>query len=92
MAVPKDEGTNIPLDADLMYLIGLNGESAKIYFGSSENALTLLETKEDPYNIVTLSDHTTLEGNTTYYWRVDTITEDGETVEGNVWSFTTTDG
>lgn len=89
MAVPQNSATGVPLDADLMYLIGLDGESAKIYFGTSEASLSLLETKEDPYNIVTLSDHTTLDGGTTYYWRVDTVTNDGETETGEVWSFTT---
>lgn len=87
--VPRDGAAYARLDADLMYLIGLGGASADIYFGTSSNALTFLTRKTDPENIVTLSDYTALDDNTTYYWRVDTVLDDGSVVTGEVWSFTT---
>ena len=89
MAVPRDNGEYVPLDTDLMYLIGLHGTSAKIYFGTSSDELSLLATQTAPENIVRLSEHKTLKGNTTYYWRVDTLHSDDSVVTGEVWSFTT---
>jgi hypothetical protein len=89
MPVPKMDGEDVPLDADLMYLIGLDGVSANIYFGKSPYALSFLTSKTDPENIVTLSDYTTLNNETTYYWRVDTVLTDGTVITGDVWSFET---
>jgi len=72
-----------------MYLIGLGGESAHVYLGTSPNSLDYLTSKNAPENIVTLSDFTSLEGNTVYYWRVDTVLDDGSVVPGELWSFRT---
>jgi hypothetical protein len=81
MAVPKNEGTDVPLDADLMYLIALEGVSANIYFGSNSETLVLIANQLDPYNIVALPEDSTLLSATTYYWRVDSILNNGETVD-----------
>ncbi|WP_162025884.1 MULTISPECIES: LamG domain-containing protein [unclassified Lentimonas] len=89
MPVPRTGRGSVPLDTDLMYLIGLNGVSANIYFGTNPNSLSLLTSKTDPENIVTLSDHTTLNNNTTYYWRVDTVMPSRRVITGDVWSFNT---
>jgi hypothetical protein len=85
MPVPKMDGVNIPIDADLMYLIGLNGESAHIYLGTDSNSLSFVTSNNDPENIVSPA----LEYNQTYYWRVDTELTNGSVVTGEVWSFTT---
>ncbi|MFC5050760.1 tandem-95 repeat protein [Rubritalea spongiae] len=87
--VPRANGQYVVLDTDLMYLIGLNGVSANIYFGTDPNALQFLTNKVAAENIVTLSEFVTVEDNTTYYWRVDTVLEDSSVVTGDVWSFTT---
>jgi uncharacterized protein YjdB len=89
MPVPMNNGVNVLTDADLMYLIGLDGVKAHIYMGTSEDNLSLVTTKNDPYNIVDLSNGFALEQNQTYYWRVDTELADGTVVTGDVWSFTT---
>jgi len=89
MPVPRRNGEYVVLDTDLMYLIGLGGESAHVYLGTSPNSLDYLTSKNAPENIVTLSDFTSLEGNTVYYWRVDTVLDDGSVVPGELWSFRT---
>ncbi len=88
MPIPKDGGQGVPLDADLMYLIGLKGVKAKIYLGTDPDRLELIATKSDPQNIVSLSGRHTLKKNKTSYWRVDTVLADGSEVKGDVWSFT----
>jgi hypothetical protein len=89
MPVPRINGEYVVLDADLMYLIGLGGVSANIYFGEDPSSLKYLTSKVAPENIVTLSDFVTLDGNVQYYWRVDTVLADGSVVVGEVWSFKT---
>jgi hypothetical protein len=89
MPIPRNGRGSVPLDTDLMYLIGLEGVGTHIYFGKSPNALSYLTSKTDPENIVTLSDYTILEEDMTYYWRVDTVLTDGSVVTGDVWSFNT---
>ncbi|MDF1739070.1 MAG: hypothetical protein P1U86_07920 [Verrucomicrobiales bacterium] len=89
MPVPRADGEYVQLDTDLMYLIGLGGVSAKIYFGSAPDELSLLASKTHPENIVKLSDFTALKGDSTYYWRVDTVLADSTVIPGEVWSFTT---
>ncbi len=89
MPVPKDEAVSVPLDADLMYLIGLDGVRAHVYMGTSSNALEWAGTREDPQNIVEPAGIPGLKENTRYYWRVDTERADGSMVTGGVWSFDT---
>ncbi|MGJ8677449.1 MAG: hypothetical protein ACSHX0_08020, partial [Akkermansiaceae bacterium] len=89
MPVPRTGRGSVPLDTDLMYLIGLNGVSANIYLGTNPNALSFLTSKTDPENIVTLSNYTTLNNDATYYWRVDTVLSNGSVITGEVWSFNT---
>ncbi|MDF7826518.1 hypothetical protein P4B35_20980 [Pontiellaceae bacterium B12227] len=89
MPVPRVDGQYVVLDTDLMYLIGLGGVSAKVYFGTDSNSLEYLTEKVVPENIVSLSDFKVVEGGTTYYWRVDTVLADSSVVTGAVWSFST---
>ncbi|MDF1753362.1 MAG: hypothetical protein P1U89_11340 [Verrucomicrobiales bacterium] len=90
MPVPINKGTEVKLDADLMYLIGLGGVKAHIYLGTERDNLNLIATRNDPQNIVPLNgDHTLIE-RTKYYWRVDTELADGSLINGEIWSFITT--
>jgi len=82
--IPKDGGVNVPTDADLMYLIGLNGTRTRVFLGTNEDNLDYVETRQFPNNIVS----PTLESGRTYFWRVDTRVA-GKWLEGNIWSFTT---
>ncbi|NUU98458.1 hypothetical protein [Marinitoga sp. 1138] len=58
----------------------------KLYLGTSADKLEL---KKDDinYNYVSLDDN--LEFETTYYWQIETVSSDGISVKGPVWSFTT---
>ncbi|WP_168433127.1 right-handed parallel beta-helix repeat-containing protein [Pontiella sulfatireligans] len=86
MPVPSDGATGQPFDSDLSYLIGLDGIGANIYFSTNPVALPLIANLNEPTNVVELA---TLNENTTYYWRVDTVHTDTSVVTGEVWSFTT---
>ena len=92
MPIPKDGGRAVKLDADLMYLIGLEGKRAGVYFGPKPNELTAIVVHEAPRNIVTLAGYFALKEGETYYWRVDTQRADKTVVKGDVWSFTTATG
>jgi pectinesterase len=61
-----------------------NAVSHKVYFGITEQPELLGETAANTLNT------STLEANKTYYWRVNTVTADGE-VQGPLWRFTTSD-
>ncbi len=87
MPIPADGGTTDPVGRDLIYLIGYEGVSANILLGTSSNSMSLFSSQSDPTNVVDLA---TLNGKTTYFWRVDTVLADSSVVTGEVWSFTTT--
>ena len=88
--IPGDSAVNQPLDRDLIYLIGYQGVSASIYFGTSPSFLSHVTDLAQPANVVDLGEHEiTLEHDTTYYWRVDTILSDQSVLEGEVWHFAT---
>ena len=91
--IPKDRADQMPLNRDLMYLIGYGGEKAQIFFGSSATDMNLVATQDDPNNIVNLEkEGVNLLTGTTYYWRVDTVRTVNnvlETTQGPVWQFTT---
>ncbi|WPJ95341.1 hypothetical protein SH580_18125 [Coraliomargarita algicola] len=89
MPVPKDAAEQVPLDADLMYLIGLHGTRANIYWGSRPDALKLISSLDAYRNIVSFTGEDRLQAGREYYWRVDTVTSDGSVVPGTVWMFST---
>lgn len=61
-----------------------NEVSNKVYFGLTEQPEVLGETTANTLNTPIL------EANKTYYWRVNTVTADGE-IQGPLWRFTTSD-
>ena len=91
--IPADGANSIPNYSDLMFLYGYMSEQADIYLGkdyaevsnADKTSPTYLTTKTIS-NIVSGLD---LDANTTYYWRVDAIAEDGSITIGDTWSFTT---
>jgi len=92
MPIPKDASKTVATDTDLIYLIGLNGTKANVFFGTSSDDLKQVATHVAPNNIVRLSeakDTQDLKSGTTYYWRVDTENADGLVVPGKLWTFTT---
>ena len=83
MPVPPDDAANVKLDADLMWLGGRDATSYNIYFCTSAPG----SFKEKQSN--NIYDPGMLSPDTTYYWRIDTVTASG-TMTGDVWSFCTT--
>jgi hypothetical protein len=70
------------LDADLMWLEGIDAISNDIYFGTDPENLPFIRNQSN--NIFTPP---ALSPGVTYYWRIDTVTTNG-TVRGETWSFT----
>ena len=86
-------------DLDLIWNLGdldmdgyLNKVTYKVYFGTDETDLPLLDSMEPNTCVVP---GTALDPDTTYYWRVDEIRRENSVpfpavaTEGDVWSFTT---
>lgn len=84
MPVPPSGNQNVKLDADLMWLGGMDAISYNVYFGTEPGNLTL---KGNQTN--NIFDPGPLAADTVYYWRIDSIGPDG-TVTGDVWSADTT--
>jgi len=72
-------GTNI-----LKWIPARNALSHKVFFGTGEQPEFLGETTSNTMNTPAL------EVNKTYYWRVNTVTSEGE-IQGTLWRFTTSD-
>jgi pectinesterase len=68
----------------LKWIPARNASSHKVYFGTSDTPPFVGETNSSFYEIPNL------EKNTTYYWKIVTVTADGETTFGT-WRFTTSD-
>ncbi len=68
----------------LKWIAARNAVSHKVYFGTSDIPTLLSETTSNHFEIPTL------EKNTTYYWKVVSVTPEGETTFG-IWRFTTSD-
>ena len=88
--IPGDGAVNQRLDRDLIYLIGYQGVSASIHFGTSPSDLSHVTDLAQPANVVDLDEHKiALDHDTTYYWRIDTILGNQSVLEGEVWHFAT---
>jgi pectinesterase len=79
---PERDAPNIPRDVTLSWIAGRNALRHNIYFGVSKEPVFTKTQNTTAY------DPGTLKPNTTYYWRVDEVTEDG-IVQGQVWNFRT---
>jgi len=79
---PPDGGTDVTIDVDLKWSAGARSTSHDVYFGA---------TYTPPFTgnqTSTTFDPGILSPNTTYYWRIDEINEQGKTT-GELWGFTT---
>jgi len=88
---PKDGAKWIDIQADLSWAVGVTGVSHDVYFGTDENAVANGTGGTFKGNqFLRTFDPGTLAQNTTYYWRVDEVEQNGTTKHaGEVWSFTT---
>jgi hypothetical protein len=87
---PEDGMTFVMLEPDLSWKAGNGAVSHDVYVGTDEAAVAagdpnvlLGSVGEAHYHL------TTLELETTYYWRIDEVDALGAVVPGDVWSFTT---
>lgn len=81
--IPGDGAASAKPNTDLIWLEGLEMITNKVYFGSDPANLEFQAAQVS--NIFTPQQ--SLVPGQTYYWRVDTVTDEGE-VPGDVWSFT----
>jgi len=91
---PADKAIAVPQDADLSWVSGLYAAKHDVYFSTNSDDVNnatvstpqIYKGRQDA-NSFSL---TALNPNTTYYWRIDEVREDGATIDrGDVWSFTT---
>ncbi|WP_413359577.1 SUMF1/EgtB/PvdO family nonheme iron enzyme [Prochlorococcus sp. MIT 1201] len=80
--IPFDSSGTVKTDADLMWLEGVDAIANDIYFGTDPENLEFKQRQEN--NIFTPG---TLSGGQQYYWRIDTVTDDG-IIKGDLWNFT----
>jgi hypothetical protein len=83
MPEPADGSTGVNIDTTLDWRPGRDAASHQVYFGTDDEALTLVDTSaEHGYTPASL------DFGTTYYWRIDGVGDD-DVYPGEVWSFTT---
>ena len=91
---PEDMATAVALDAMLSWTAGNGAVSHDVYFGDDETAVTNATMADPEFQINqtgTSFDPGPLDGNKTYFWRIDEVGADGTTT-GDVWTFTTGPG
>jgi glycerophosphoryl diester phosphodiesterase len=79
---PADGASEVPATLTLSWVPGTGATAHRIYFGTTAPGALVGEQSHD------LFPRTALAPGTTYYWRVDTVTESG-VVAGDVWRFST---
>ncbi|MFC5050759.1 Ig-like domain-containing protein [Rubritalea spongiae] len=84
--IPADGNSHALYDCDLMWLGGLNAVSYNIYLGTTANGLSFQGNQTN--NIFNPGGWT---NDQTYFWRIDSVLEDGSVVTGDVWTFTIND-
>lgn len=82
---PPDGAMGMSLIADLIWTAGFGAISHDIYFGPTNPPPFIHNQTATIYNTAMMG---LMSYETTYYWRIDEVSESGTTV-GNVWSFTT---
>ncbi|MBR9919375.1 MAG: T9SS type A sorting domain-containing protein [Bacteroidetes bacterium] len=81
---PINGKLDAPLSQDVEWVAGRCVVSHDVYFGTDPDNLNFMGNQE-----ASSFDPGDLEECTPYFWRIDEITEDGETIPGEVWAFTT---
>ncbi|MBN2314774.1 MAG: hypothetical protein JXM79_12660 [Sedimentisphaerales bacterium] len=91
---PAYQAADIQLNAILSWTPADSTASHQLYFGTDKNAVRSADTGSPEYQgSIALEaeqyDPGLLEPDTTYYWRVDEVDAQGNTVKGPLWMFTT---
>jgi len=82
---PVDGADDVDRNVTLSWTAGVNAVAHNVYFGSDINDMLLLVIQLTT-NEIKLE---WLDDEVTYYWRIDEVDSDGETITGKVWTFTT---
>jgi hypothetical protein len=93
-ANPSNGAVDVRQTTVLSWSSGEAAASHDVYFGTDADALKNADTSSPEYKgNQNLDDEEydpgKLEWDTTYYWRIDEVGDDGTVQKGNVWSFTT---
>jgi hypothetical protein len=91
---PVSGAGDVPHDATLTWIPGQDAVTNDVYLGTSfddvnnadVDSVLLVSPAQDANSY-----EASLDFATTYYWRVDAVSDTGEVVKGAVWSFTTRD-
>jgi len=83
-----DQSTTAKPDLDLIWMEGLDSVSNLVYFGEDPEQLEFKVEQDGNIFDPTPEDGELLEAGKTYYWRIDTRTQDDTIIEGDTWSFT----
>jgi len=86
---PADSATNQSVDATTSWVDGGNTLTYNVYFGTDETPDETELVSENQSG--TTYDPSTLDYNTTYYWRIDSVNIASDITTGTIWSFTTSD-
>ncbi len=90
---PIDAAASIFPSQTLSWLPGKMAVKHQVYFSSNQADVVDGKPAADKGTVTdTKLNAGVLRASTTYYWRVDELTSDGQTNKGPVWSFTTADG
>ncbi len=79
---PRNESQNTSINPELSWSGFSAVDSYRVHFGQSQNPPFVVEQGTTTYQPATL------ENETTYYWRIDSVIN-GEVTTGDLWSFTT---
>jgi hypothetical protein len=91
---PAKDAVDVRQTPILRWTAGMDAKTHQVYFGTDENAVLNADASSPEYKTDTdLGDEKydpgQLEWGTTYYWRVDEISDDDSVKKGDVWTFTT---
>jgi len=80
---PADKQQNVPLEPTLTWVKARNAVAHLIHIGTDNQPAFAVKTDNAKYTPGRLKE------GVKYYWRVDEITTNGDTIRGEVWEFTT---
>lgn len=85
--IPQDNAINVPLNGGISWFGGSGtppGSTYRLYFDSNPNPQTEVTVSGQSYS------YSNLQQNTTYYWKVETVSNTGQVLATSpIWSFTT---
>ena len=91
---PSNASTDVAMDAVLSWTPSDRAASHELYFGTDQDTVRYADTGSPEYKGsralgVENYDPGLLEAETSYYWRVDEVDAQGNTIKGPIWIFTT---